>query len=108
MDKFNNYIKLFNLCNWDIQLIFEDLLETNGTSRCVYNDYKAVIKIKANMNEEEIERTVIHELLHIVHRDEMDIIHQCIEDENINTLYTRFHERAIEQMTQIIYKLNND
>lgn len=40
------YQGIFKLNDWDIQIIDEMSLETEGGAKIVYNDYKAVIYIK--------------------------------------------------------------
>lgn len=102
------YQGIFKLNDWDIQIIDEMALETEGGAKIVYNDYKAIIYIKKELSQEEKERSLLHELLHVIHRDEMDIVKDNIENDQIRKMYERFHERSIEKMAKIIYELNNN
>lgn len=96
---------MFNIGNWKIQIIEENCLDTNGRCYTLYNEYQAVIKIRADLNEVEKEKTLIHELIHIVRRDEYDLCSDVIKDDQMNKLYTRFHERSVEQLANVIYDL---
>lgn len=100
----NKYIKLFKLKDWDITVLEVPTLEVEGSCKMVYNDYKAIINIKSELSNFEKEKSLIHELLHIVHRDELDLAAEHI-DENFESLYLRFHERNIEKMANIIINL---
>lgn len=110
-DKLEKYKKILNLSNFDIQIIEEDAFELEGATKVLYNDNKAIIKIKNELSEEEKEKTLIHELLHLVHRDEEDIVSGMAEHNDIDgqilELYERFHERSIEHMARVIYRLCN-
>lgn len=106
-EKLKKYKEILNLQNWDIQVIEEDSLEIEGMSKILFNDYKAIIKIKRESSDVEKDKTLIHELLHLIHRDESDLISDNLRDEAIASMYGRFHERSIEQMAKIIYKLCN-
>lgn len=107
IEKLEKYKETLNLQNWEIQLIEESQLEVEGATKAFFNDYKAIIKIKKELNNIEKEKTLIHELLHLIHRDESDIISDNLEDKAMVAMYERFHERSIEQMSKIIYKLCN-
>ncbi|CUU45550.1 ImmA/IrrE family metallo-endopeptidase [Clostridium beijerinckii] len=96
------WIEILRLKDWDIQLSEVEVLDNNGDSYIIYNMYKARIRIKAELSQEEKEKTLIHELLHLIHRDECDLVQDNLKDYNY-TLYTRFHERNIEKVAQILY-----
>lgn len=98
------WVGILRLKDWDIQLLEVDVLDTDGSSYIIYNFNKAVIRIKSELSKEEKEKTLIHELLHLVHRDECDLVQDNIKDYNY-TLYTRFHERNIEKIAQILYSV---
>lgn len=101
----NKYTELFKLKDWDITVLEVPALETEGSCKIIYNDYKAIVNIKAELSSLEKEKSLIHELLHIVHRDELDLVLDHI-DENFENLYSRFHERNIEKMSRIIFDLS--
>lgn len=96
--------RMFRIENWDIQIIEEKTLDVCANTKLIYNDYLAVIRIKEEMSDAEKERSIIHELLHLIHRDEMDIVTENL-DEKTEKFYMRFHEQSIEQMAKIIYSL---
>jgi len=98
------WIDILRLKDWDIQLIEASELDNSGNSYLLYNMYKVRITIKAELSEEEKEKTLIHELLHLVHRDECDLVQDNLKDYNY-TLYTRLHERNIEKVAQILYSM---
>ncbi len=100
--KLNKWVKILRLENWDIDVIDYPTLEVMGRCKMLYNDFKAVIQIKSELSEEEKEKALVHELLHLLHRDSFDIASDNLTDE-ITTLYERCHERAIERMAQILY-----
>jgi len=107
--KLEKYKKLLNVQNWQIQLIEEECLDCDGHTKMLYNDYRAVIKISKSLSDTEKELSLIHELLHLVHRDEYFTASEVLdtaENKFVNTMYVRFHERSIEQMAKIIYKLS--
>lgn len=106
-EKLEQYKDILKLQEWDIQLVEEERLNSDGSSYAVYNDFGATIKINSRLKDEEKEKTVIHELLHLVHRDESDIASENIENDVANKMYIRFHERNIERIAQVIYKLAN-
>ncbi len=93
-----------NLGNWDITLILEPAFESDGGVKTVFNDYKAIIKIKAELSYDEKLVTLTHEMLHIVFRDSYDIARENLDDTAL-LLFNRFNERAIEQLAQSIYRI---
>lgn len=101
------YINILKLNDWDIDVIEEPTLESEAMTKTIYNDYKAIIKIKKELSEVEKEKALIHELLHLVFRDAYDIFAEQCENEEIKTYCCRQHERAIEKTAKIIYKLAN-
>jgi len=98
------WIEILRLKDWDIQVVEEDTLENDGETKVLFNMYKAIIRIKGELSNEEKEKTLIHELLHLLHRDEADLVSDNLEDYN-QTLYIRFHERNIEKVAQILYSI---
>lgn len=99
------YVKILNVQNWDIQLLEDESLEVSANCYMIFNDYKAVIKLKKQHSLEEKEKSLIHELIHLVRRDEYDLCTEIIQDEYLNKLYARFHERSVEQLANVIYNL---
>lgn len=107
MDKMlKKYTEILNLSNWEIQLIEEKALEVPAHTKIVYNDYLAVIKVKDEMTSSEKELSLIHELLHIVFRDDENMVDEIIP-EHYQRTYRMFHERAIEQTARSLYKAAN-
>lgn len=106
-DLLKKWIEILKLKDWNIQLIEEATLDNSGEAKMIYNDYQAIIRIKSELSQEEKEKTLIHELLHLLHRDELDIVQDNLEDYN-HTLYTRFHERNIEKVAQILYSISKN
>jgi len=107
-NKLEKYKKILNVQNWQIQLIEEECLDCDGHARMLYNDNRAVIKISRSLSDVEKELALIHEMLHLVHRDEYFTASEVLdtpENKFANTMYIRFHERSIEQIAKIIYKL---
>lgn len=104
-NKLEKYKKLLNVQNWQIQLIEEDTLDTDASTKMLYNDYRATIKMNSSLSDTEKEMALVHELLHLIHSDEYFTATDVIEHEYTKTQYMRFHERSIEQMAKIIYKL---
>lgn len=102
------YQDILKLKDWDIEVIENSTLETHGCNNIVYNDYKCTVQIDANLCREQKERSLIHELLHLINRDSWDIANDSIENEYIGELYRRFEERSIEKYANIIYKLAGD
>lgn len=99
------WVEILKLKDWDIQVIEAEQLDNDGDSYIIYNMYKARIRVKAELSQEEKEKTLIHELLHLVHRDEYDLVRDNLEGYN-EILYTRFHERNIEKVAQILYLIS--
>ena len=94
-------IKL-RLENWDITLIEMPTLETEAGVKTIFNENRAVIQIKAELSTDEKLKALAHEMLHIVFKDSHDIVMNCLEGYN-QTLYSRFNERATEQLAKYIY-----
>lgn len=92
------------LNDWTIELLEKSTLDCCGTTYALYNDYTCTIEIDSKMSDEEKEKALIHELLHLIHRDEYDTA--VLElSETVSKLYTRFHERSIEKMAQTLYNI---
>lgn len=106
MDKLlKKWTEILRLKDWDIQVCEEDTLESDGETKTLYNINKAIIRIKNELSNEEKEKTLIHELLHLIHRDELDLVSDNLEGYT-ETIYTRFHERNIEKIAQILYSMS--
>ena len=100
------YQKILNLTNWTLEVSEESTLASDGEAKMVFNDYFAQIRILKTLSDKNKELTLIHELIHLVHRNELDIVQENIPDSAF-TIYSRFHERSIEQMAKSIYALNH-
>lgn len=50
------WIEILRLKDWDIQLSEVEVLDNNGDSYIIYNMYKARIRIKAELSQEEKEK----------------------------------------------------
>lgn len=97
------YQKILGLLDWDITLQEVPTLENDGQTKILYNMYKALVQIKDELSMVEKEKTLIHELLHLIFRDAHDIAQDNIENKYLQEYYTRQHERAIEKTAQILY-----
>lgn len=104
-EQLKKWQKILRLEDWDIQVIEAQDFDSDGQSYIIYNFNRARVTIKKELSQEEKEKTLIHELLHIMHRDECDIAQDNLEGYT-ETTYTRFHERNIEKIAQILYSLN--
>ena len=93
----------FELNYWEIQLILEENLPHQGVTDMIYSDYKAIIKIRKELNFKEQILTLIHELIHLIDRDCHDVVTDNLEDYPL-TLYNRYHERVIEKISKILYR----
>lgn len=102
----DKYQKQFNLMDWDISCVETEALNTEASTKTLFNDYKASMLIKAGKSDVEKEKSIIHELLHLIFRDAYDIFADTVEDEFAKTYCERQHERAIEKTAKIIYQLN--
>lgn len=100
------YIRILKLNDWEINCIEEPSLDSSAATLLVWNDYKAVVKIKAELSLEEKEKSLIHELVHLIYRDAMDIGCDSIEHEYTNKYFVRQIERAIEKTAKIVYELS--
>ncbi len=101
----NKLQKILRLQDWDITLLLEPGLDTEGCTKTIYNDCQAIIRLKAELSEENLKFTLIHELLHIVFRDSHDLASEHIRNEAVGGLYVRYNERAIEQTAKAIFTL---
>lgn len=94
--------------NWDIKLIEDRSIETDGSTYLVYNDYMATIKINEKLSKEEKEKSLIYEVIHIVLRDTQTIADDNIKQEDVNKIYNRNMERETEKLAEGIYKILNE
>ena len=101
------YIEQLRLRDWEISCNVVESFSTQAATKLIYNDYKAVILIRAGMDKPETEKTLIHELLHLIFRDAFDIFDSTVEDDFAKGYCLKQHERAIEKTSQIIYALNH-
>lgn len=101
------YQSILGLNDWEIIVTVDDAINTSAETKLLYNDYKAIIRINAKHSDEEKERSLIHELIHLIYRDAYDIFTENVENEYIKEYCSRQHERAIEKTAKIIYKLVN-
>jgi Zn-dependent peptidase ImmA (M78 family) len=102
------YKKQLRLLDWDIELIEYPTLGVEAQTKLIYHDYKAVIQIRSELSDVDKEKTLIHELLHLIFRDAYDIFTEQCENEFAKEYCTKQHERAIEKTAKIIYGLNHD
>ena len=103
-EKLKRYQKILRLEDWDIELHEISTIDNHGSIKMVFNEYTAIIEIKKELDEKNKELSLIHELLHIIFRDEIDIITQDMEDETVKTFLLRYHERSIDRLAHIIYE----
>lgn len=100
------YQDMLKLNDWNIEIIEDESLEiTAAETYMILNDYKAIMKVKKSLSNEEKEKAIIHELLHSIFRDAYDIFDETVENEFAKTYCKRQHERAIEKTAKIIYSL---
>lgn len=108
MDKIlEKYQFQLGLLDWEVELEETSAIDVDAQTKLIFNDYKAIIQIRSNLNDVEKEKALIHELLHLIFRDAYDIFTQDCESEFAKDYCTRQHERAIEKTAKIIYKLNH-
>ena len=105
IELFKKYQKLFKLQDWEIELIEEPTMDEIAHNFILYNDYKCVIRIRADLAPEEKEKALIHELLHMIFRDAHDLFTENCDNEAIKLYCQRQHERTIEKTAKIIYSL---
>jgi hypothetical protein len=98
-------IKLLRLQDWEIDIQEDEALNTSAQTLIIFNDYKACIKLKKQHSETEQEKSLIHELLHLIFRDAYDIFDEHCKDEAMKAYCVRQHERAIEKTAKIIHSL---
>ena len=103
-DYLDELVKIFRLQNWEIKIYIKEDMNIEGETHLIYNDNKAIIEIKEN-SEEEMLKTLIHEIIHIIKRNSQEIATENIENENVRTIYTRYMEREQENLTNGIYEL---
>ena len=103
-EKLKRYQKILRLEDWDIELHEISTIDNHGSIKMVFNEYTAIIEIKKELDEKNKELSLIHELLHLIFRDEIDIITQDMEDETVKTFCLRYHERSIDRLAHIIYE----
>jgi Zn-dependent peptidase ImmA (M78 family) len=101
-EKLKRYQKILRLEDWDIELHEVSALDSVASTKMIFNEYTAIIEIKKELDEKNKELSLIHELLHIIFRDEIDIITQDIEDETVKTFLLRYHERSIDRLAHIM------
>lgn len=101
------YVKILNLSHWKIELKEIPELEECGTNYRIYNEYSCTIRIRAELSQQEKEITLIHELCHLITRDESDIASENISKE-LEVYYIRHHERSTDEFAHIIYSLVHD
>ena len=98
--------KLMRLQDWDITIVESNATQSaQGRNYILFNDYKCEILLDIDLSNEVKMQTLIHEMLHLIFRDCNDIASDNIENEKLNTIYSRTHERAIEQTAKILYDL---
>lgn len=100
------YQNQLGLLDWDISLIEDESVSSMAQTKLIYNDYKAIIRINKALSDVEKEKTLIHELLHLIFRDAYDIFTDNIENDFAKDYCGRQHERSIEKTAKIIYLLN--
>jgi hypothetical protein len=101
------YQRLLQLQDWDIDICQTSVTSSEAMTKIIFNDYKASILIRENLSDEEKEKCIIHELIHLIFRDAYDIFTETVKDEFAKEYCERQHERAIEKTSKIIYSLLN-
>jgi Zn-dependent peptidase ImmA (M78 family) len=102
------YQSLLRLEDWDICVVEEPNLVNNAEAKMIYNDCKAIIRINADLSQEEKEKALVHEMLHLIFRDAYDIFVEQCRNEFAKEYCTRQHERAIEKTAKVIHSLNRE
>ena len=97
--------ELLRLQDWDITLIMHPSLDSQGATKTIYNDYQAVVRVGSDLSDGTKKFVILHELLHCVHRDSHNIADEAVAPRQLNDLYCRYHERAIEQTAKALYVL---
>lgn len=100
----DKYVDILGLSNWKIEIKEIPELEELGSNFIIFNEYSCTIRIRAELSTEEKENTIIHELCHLITRDECDIATENLSD-GLGKYYLRHHERATQQFADIIYRL---
>lgn len=101
------YQQQLRLMDWEIDLQEDDSINVDAQTLTICNDYKAFIKIQKKLSDIEKEKSLIHELLHLIFRDAYDIFTEQCKDEFAKDYCMKQHERAIEKTAKIIYELNH-
>ena len=103
-EKLKKYQKILRLEDWDIELHEISALDSVAHTKMVFNEYTAIITISKELDEKNKEISLLHELLHMIFRDEIDIITQYIKKEIVSDFCLRYHERSIDRLAHIIYE----
>ncbi len=98
-------IKLLRLQDWEIDIQEDEAINVSAQTLLIFNDYKACVKLQKRHKPEEQEKSLIHELLHLIFRDAYDIFEDNCRDESMKAYCLKQHERAIEKTAKIIYSL---
>jgi Na+/phosphate symporter len=98
-------VKTFKLQDWEIDVQEDETITDCARTLLIFNDYKACIKLKKQNSDIEQEKSLIHELLHLIFRDAYDIFDAQCKDEFAKEYCQKQHERAIEKTSKIIYSL---
>lgn len=108
--KINKFIKYyqnkFNLDHITIETIITKATDSAArglTDNSYISDYA---KLTINPAFDDLELTVIHELLHVLFKEEYEFTNRLPGE--IFEIYNNAHERAIERLTKIIYNYEKE
>jgi Zn-dependent peptidase ImmA (M78 family) len=101
-EKLKRYQKILRLEDWDIELHEVSALDSVASTKMVFNEYTAIIAISKELDEKNKELSLMHELLHLIFRDEVNIIQEYIENEQLKELCLRMHGRSIDRLAHIM------
>jgi Zn-dependent peptidase ImmA (M78 family) len=108
LEVLKKYQKQLGLLDWEISLNeLDSFIEGDAGTKMIYNDHKAIVLVESKLCDVEKEKSIIHELIHLIFRDAYDIFSDQCNDEFAKKYCERQHERAVEKTAKIIYSLNH-